>query len=433
MSTRPWGSVITDKCRDGFIARYSDPVLPGHKIQKRFHNKLDAQAWLAAERQLVEASKAGLATWTPPAERERERKEQQAKQSCPTLARYAEMKLNNFRKEDGGKPAEAYLRKLREYHRHLSTAPFWDIQLDHITPEMVTAWKNNNTLLPTPRLRAWQELKKLMKQAVEEGLIPASPLRGQSPKLPPSRQAQIPTATAEELKAIYDHMPEYSRIGLYIASVFDCRISEVCALQVRDVDLKNGLLHIRHSLGRGEGDKGYVRLKGTKTISSAQNQPIPDEMRPLLETQIAGKEPDSPLIVSPQTGRFLTDKALRHQFEQARGYAQRPDLHFHTLRKTAISAAAASGATLAETMRYGRHSDVKTSVSRYQDAGGEQRQREIANAVAARLLPQRRTAEDVRRELAEARKRVQQLQQELKRMEQPKELAKKLGETVPVD
>ena len=63
-------------------------------------------------------------------------------------------------------------------------------------------------------------------------------------------------------------------------------------------------------------------------------------------------------------------------------------------------------------MALGRHDDEKTSIARYQRAGSG-RLRELSNAVAASLLPRRRTREDVERELDETRKRLAQVEAEL--------------------
>lgn len=43
-------------------------------MQRVFSDKLTAQGWLAKEKQLVEADKAGLDTWTHPSEREAEQR-----------------------------------------------------------------------------------------------------------------------------------------------------------------------------------------------------------------------------------------------------------------------------------------------------------------------------------------------------------------------
>ena len=156
---------------------------------------------------------------------------------------------------------------------------------------------------------------------------------------------------------------------MYLGACFDLRINEVCALQVRDFDLDRKVLHVRHSVGKGEGDKGYRRLKETKTESSTADLPIPDALVPMIREQINGRGGDKMLIESPKTGGILTDSALRRLFNRAAEVAGRPDLHFHTLRATAIDAATHQGATLKETMALGRHDDERTSIARYQRAG----------------------------------------------------------------
>ncbi|KFI44742.1 Site-specific recombinase XerD [Bifidobacterium bohemicum] len=408
-----WGSVIEDKKRKRFRARYQNPHIPGKVVQRTFSDRTNAYAWLAQEKQLVDDDKAGRKTWTHPTEREEKKRENLEKETL-TLERYASQKYSNFRQQDGSEPSPGYRRKINEYLRHLSMASFWEKPLTDITPEEVTEWKNNCNLQPTPRLRTWQELKKIMNWAVEEGHISKSPVTGKSPKIPPSKQAMIPTATSAELRIIYENMPEYSRISVYIAAIFDLRISEVLALQVKDVDLKKLILHVRHGLRRGKDDKGTLHVDATKTTSSIADQPIPQEMVSMLRVQINGRAADKQLIESPKTGDVLSQTTLRNQFDKAKVIAGRPDLHFHTLRATAIDTAARSGASFKEVQKYGRHSDLKTSVDRYQRAT-QQGQREIANNVAASILPHQRTREDIEKELDETRKHLIQLEAELQK------------------
>lgn len=405
-----WGTVIYDKKRHAYRARYQNPHKPGAVVQRVFADRLTAQGWLAKEKQLVEADKAGLGAWTHPSERDAEVKARNERTSI-VFKDYATDYVENWRRKDGQPFAEATKRKHREYLAHLLKAPFVGKAVSSIAEADIHKWLDT-PMDPTPRLRAFQLLKDVMRKAEREGLITASPVTMRNPKLPRSKQAQIPVATPHELKIIYENMPEYCRIAVYLGACFDLRINEVCALQVRDFDLDRGVLHVRHSVGKGEGDKGYRRLKETKTESSTADLPIPDVLVPMIREQINGRGGDKMLIESPKTGSILTDSALRRLFNRAAEIAGRPDLHFHTLRATAIDAATHQGATLKETMALGRHDDEKTSIARYQRAGSG-RLRELSNAVAASLLPQRRTREDVERELDEARKRLAQLEAEL--------------------
>ncbi len=405
-----WGTVIYDKKRHAYRVRYQNPHKPGAQVQRVFSDKLTAQGWLAKEKRLVDADKAGLGTWTHPSEREAEQRAKNER-SNTIFKTYAMEYVENWRRKDGQPFAEATKRKHREYLSHLLKADFASKPIASITEADVHKWLDA-PMEPHPRLRAFQLLKSVMNKAQETGLIDKSPVTMRNPKVPKSKQAQIPVATWRELETIYNNMPEYCRIAVYLGACFDLRINEVCALQVGDFDLKHKVLHVRHSVGKGEGDRGVRRLKETKTASSTADLPIPDAIVPMLEEQIGGRAKDKMLIESPKTGGIFSDPALRRLFNRAAAIANRPDLHFHTLRATAIDAAMHQGATLRETMALGRHDDEKTSVERYQRASSE-RLRELSNNVATSLLPHRRTRGDVEKELEEAKEKVARLQAEL--------------------
>lgn len=385
--------------------------MPGRTVQRVFADKLTAQGWLAQEQRLVEADKAGLGTWTHPSERDAARKAEQEKRRL-VFRDYATEFVEQWRRKDGRPFEEATKRKNNEYLRHLLQAPFAGKTLTNVTEADIHTWLAT-PMEPTPRLRAFQLLKRIMLKAQQTGLIDRSPVTMSAPKLPKSKQAQIPVATQEQLEAIYQAMPRYCRIAVYLGACFDLRINEVCALQVRDFDLPRRQLHVRHSVGKGEGDKGLRRLKDTKTAASNAILPIPEGIVSMLEEQIGDRGPDAMLIASPKTGGIMTDPALRRLFNRAAAEAGRPDLHFHTLRATAVDAATHQGATLRETMALGRHDDERTSVERYQRASTD-RLRELSNKVADSLLPRRRTRADVERDIATARKRLQELEAELR-------------------
>ena len=405
-----WGTVIYDKTRHAYRARYQNPRKPGSVVQRVFSDKLTAQGWLAKEKQLVEADKAGLGTWTHPSDRDAEQKTQNERHNT-VFRDYATQYVEEWRRKDGKPFEEATKRKHREYLTHLLKADFAGKTIGAITEADIHKWLDT-PMDPTPRLRAYQLLKDVMRKAQLTGLIDRSPVTMRAPRLPKSKQAQIPVATWQELEAIYHGMPEYCRIAVYLGACFDLRINEICALQVRDFDLKHRMLHVRHSVGKGEGDRGYRRLKDTKTAASTADLHIPDALMPMIERQIDGRDGNCMFIESPKTGGILSDPALRRLFNRAAAAAGRPDMHFHTLRATAIDTATHQGATLRETMALGRHDDEKTSIERYQRASSD-RLRELTNRVAVALLPHHRTREDVERELLQTRERLARLEVEL--------------------
>ena len=44
-----WGSVVYDKKRGSYRARYQNPHVPGKVVQRVFADRLSAQGWLAQE------------------------------------------------------------------------------------------------------------------------------------------------------------------------------------------------------------------------------------------------------------------------------------------------------------------------------------------------------------------------------------------------
>ena len=88
-------------------------------------------------------------------------------------------------------------------------------------------------------------------------------------------------------------------------------------------------------------------------------------------------------------------------------------MHFHTLRATSITAAVAAGASLKDTMVWGRHADAQTSIERYQRASGTERMREIANGIESNLMGHEATEEELEEAIRATKKRLEELEAQL--------------------
>ncbi|MFT8705512.1 tyrosine-type recombinase/integrase [Bifidobacterium aquikefiricola] len=365
------GTILTRKNARGEVtayqARYVHPLNASKRVQRNFKpdQKLRAENWLEDEHRLVTAHELGKATWTHPSEREHAEK-----QSSVIFSEYAKSFLDGYLGADGKALTSSSLRKKREAIVHLNRY-FGGTRLVDIDAKSVNTWLDGEYVDGIHALRrAYQVFKAIMKQAStahdgQPSIIERNPCTRANLRLPKSKQALIPAATANELQTIYEQMPEYSHISIYLGAVFGLRISEICALQRRDIDITHRCLYVRHSIGRSAGDKGALVLKEPKTESSADYQIIPEAFIPILQhhmTAHCAKEADAQLI-TPRTTAIMNPNSLRGQFEKARMTANRPDLHFHALRATAITAAAQQGGTPKEVQRYGRHADAEISLA----------------------------------------------------------------------
>lgn len=400
---KPFGSVIHRADRNSYRAKYTHK---GEVITKTFKDERSAQAWLSAEKALVEADKAGIQQWSSPADRKRQETaiERRRVLFCDyVMEEFAPTWLNYS--ADGTELAAGSKRKHREYLAHLSHAFFWKYPLTGITTEDINRWLADldNFGGATPRKKTFQLLKAVYTKAVAEGAVDTSPVTMKAPAVPKSRQAQIPPATAEELQTIYAAMPTTTRISVWLGAILDLRIGEVVSLQVQDWNPKTQTLRVCHSADEHGG------LKTTKTATSNTTQPVPPQLGKLIEEACRGKQPTD-FIVTCADGSHITPNRLRDHFNEAKTKAGRPDLHFHTLRATSITAAVATGASLKDTMQYGRHADAQTSIERYQRASGSERMREIANGIEDTLMGHDPTVDELEAEIAATKKRLAKLE-----------------------
>ena len=399
-----FGSVVYRADRKSYRAKYT---YRGEIITKTFKDRLSAEAWLSGERSRVEASEAGIQQWTSPTERKRQETaiERRRVLFCDyVMDEFAPTWLNYS--SDGSELAAGSKRKHREYLSHLSHADFWKYPLTGITTEDINRWLSNLDNFnggATPRKKTFQLLKSIYAKAVAEGAVEKSPVTMKAPAVPKSRQAQIPPATAEELQNIYAAMPNTTRLSVWLGAILDLRIGEVVSLQVQDWNPTTQTLRISHS------DDGKGGLKATKTAASNTTQPVPPQLGKLISEACEGKRPTD-FIVTCADGSHITPNRLRDHFNEAKVKAGRADLHFHTLRATSITAAVNAGASLKDTMQWGRHADAQTSIERYQRASGTERMREIANGIEDTLMGHDPTLEELNEEITATRKRLAKLE-----------------------
>lgn len=413
---RRFGSVIARRNRNGvpvsLVAKYVNPKDRSKRVVRGFPLGSEglAYAWLDREEELVRSYMRGSADWTPPAERERARD-----LACMSFREYAGLFLDGYRDRRGGVLEASSMRLKRSDMRWL-TDWFGDRRVGDIGARDVDEWLHRgNVRSAYTRRRCYQMLRAMYRRLVGDGVVSASPCEAGVPERPRSMQALIPPATRDELRVVYESMPAYTRVAVYLGAVFGLRIGEVCALRVGDVDLERMVLHVRRSATKAEG-AGW-ELKATKTAASYDDLPIPVSMLPMLRAHLDSlpdRESGSMFLRSVHGG-VLPPGTLRGQFVRARVRAGRPDLRFHTLRATGITAAAQSGASPKETQRFGRHADARTSLDLYQRATDDGRRR-VADAVAGALVSPERTFDLVHAEYEQARERVRRDKEVLTRL-----------------
>ncbi|WP_448072343.1 tyrosine-type recombinase/integrase [Georgenia yuyongxinii] len=334
-----------------YQAGYTGPDTDMHYAASTFETREDAEAWLADERRLIAAG-----TWTAPKARAK------AKVEGPmTFGAYAESWL---RRRDLKPRTRAHYRRLLD---EFIMPRFADVPFAHITPVAVADWHADlgTATGPTYRAHAYSLLRTISLTAVSEDVINASPCRvrgaGNS-----KRVKKIEPATLAELEALTKAMPERLRAMVMLAAWCAMRFGELAELRRKDVDLKNGVIHVRRAVVRADGE---VIVGTPKSDAGIRDIAVPPHLVPMLKAHIAehgqwGK--DGLLFPNPDGGNMASSSLAWH-FNKARIAAKRPDLRFHDLRHTGAVLAAQTGATLAELMARLGHSTPSAAL-RYQHA-----------------------------------------------------------------
>ena len=259
---------------------------------------------------------------------------------------------------------------------------FEETPVTEITPAMVREWNARLRAQtgPTQRAHAYSLLRTILRTAVDDELIPANPCRvrgaGQAKRARDIRPASVP-----ELEALAAAMPGRYRLMVLLAAWCAMRFGELAELRRADIDVRNGVIHIRRGVIRtGTG----AEVKGPKSEAGKRDVNIPPALMPAVADHlIEHVERGRDALVFPSAGdpgKHMAPSALYAVYHPARDVAGRPDLRFHDLRHTGAVLAAATGATLAELMARLGHSTVSAAM-RYQHAAAD-RDKVIAEALS---------------------------------------------------
>lgn len=174
-------------------------------------------------------------------------------------------------------------------------------------------------------------------------------------------------ATPDEVRAMAEAMPERLRIAVPLAAWCALRLGEVLGLERRDFehldDPGRAVLHVRRQFNVKANSLTPPKADSTRTIA------IPAALLPALREHLEAYTPAArtgPVLAGPE-GRRVSQTTLDRHWRAARVEAGRPGFHFHNLRHTGLSAYAVEGATLAELLHRGGHTDVAVAL-RYQHA-----------------------------------------------------------------
>lgn len=305
-----WGSVFRKKDRNGqvtaWLIRYPNPLNRNKRVSRQFgpEYRTEAFTWLEREHYLVILHKKGIRTWQHP----RERNTKPAEGRGVLFEDYLREWLRH-RERDGNSGLRGSTRRNLKADISHFLPYFKGRPVAGITTADVRSWyEADYPEDPWAFYGACQVLHSILEEASNPTYGPALlnsnpfvlPVREQAP----SKWREQEPVTPEQAGRLFRAMPAGSRLSIWLGLlVGGLRIGEVCALQIRDIDLDRRLLHVRHSVCRGPDDTGPCRLGPTKTLSSMRTVPIPAGLIEVIRDHIGRYCVDEPETMDEQTTR----------------------------------------------------------------------------------------------------------------------------------
>ncbi len=186
----------------------------------------------------------------------------------------------------------------------------------------------------------------------------------------PSRRPDISVLTTLEQQRVEEEALEEDTpfcLGVLLSLYGGMRIGEVCGLQWRDLDSKNGTVSISRTIARitatdGQSDSRTKVVIGTpKTDCSVRTIPLP---APVFQYLMQRRRSGECYLVTG-TRKYMEPRVCLDRYKRFLRRAGVADHTFHTLRHTFATRCVESGVDVKSLSEIMGHSNVKITLQRY--------------------------------------------------------------------
>ncbi|MFJ2722443.1 tyrosine-type recombinase/integrase [Streptomyces sp. NPDC087437] len=263
---------------------------------------------------------------------------------------------------------------------HLEPA-FGGVNVAEISPPFVRRWRADKLTAgtgPTTVAKAYALLRAILVTAVSDQMIRRNPcqIKGASTVHTPER----PTATVQEVYDLADAIQPRYRALILMAGFLGLRWGELVGLHRRDLDVDHGAVRVRRAVA--ELNDGQREIKAPKSAAGKRTVSIPAAIVPDIRDHLARyaeSGSDGRVFVGAK-GATPRRNHFNRVWRKACSQVGIKGLHFHDLRHTGNTLAAATGASTRELMARMGHSTARAALI-YQHASAD-RDRLIADALS---------------------------------------------------
>ena len=182
-----------------------------------------------------------------------------------------------------------------------------------------------------------QVISSAMDMAVRHKLILSNPTEGC--ELPKVEHREMKTLPAERLGAFLREAKESGVYELYYLDLATgLRRGELLGLKWEDIDLQNGVIHVRRQVARVDGEVKELPLK---TKNSYRNISISQDAVAMLTEMEAHRSSD--YVFPSSTGGPISPDSVNNMLHRVLKRAGLPSIRFHDLRHTFATLALQNG------------------------------------------------------------------------------------------
>ncbi|WP_328358614.1 site-specific integrase [Mycobacterium sp. NBC_00419] len=322
-----------------------------------YDNRMDAEAWLAGERRLIE-----MGEWTTPGSRTK----LQALAGV-TIREYAEQWMEQ-------RDLTPKTRAL--YTRLLASRILPDLGneiLRAVTPARVRSWwveLGKKLKTPTSNTQAYQLLNAIYNTALEDKAATENPCQIKAAGKPP-KPRDVKPLTPAELVTVAESAPEQYRVAVPVAAWCGLRFGELIELRRKDVhdDGERITLRIRRAATRVDNK---LVVGPPKTDAGIRDVTVPPHVAEQLREHMrkrTGHGPES-FVFTTTRGQRLSTTAFTKSVKAGFAAVGKGDMRVHDLRHVGATLAAQAGATTKELMSRLGHTTPGMAM-RYQIAAAD--------------------------------------------------------------
>lgn len=174
-------------------------------------------------------------------------------------------------------------------------------------------------------------------------------------------------------------------IGILLSLYAGLRIGEICALQWKDIDLKNGIISITKTMQRisvsNQEHKTQIIIDTPKSQKSVRTIPVPDFLLPELK-RLSFCCSSNAFVLTGSEKRFIEPRSYQYKFKKILESSKIRNINFHALRHTFATRAVEQNIDIKTLSEILGHSTVGFTLDRYVHPSFELKKQSIEKLVA---------------------------------------------------